>query len=62
MYAGKRAVDGLFEALMDEPKMLPRYYALQLELRSKHRVVADYIASLSDRSAMQLYHEIFGKI
>ncbi len=62
MYAGKKAVQGLFDALMDEPKMLPKYYALQLEARSKHRVIADYIASLSDRSAMQLYNEIFGKI
>lgn len=62
MYAGKKAVKGLFEALMDEPKMLPKYYAFQLETRSKHRVIADYIASLSDRAAMQLYNEIFGKI
>ncbi len=62
MYAGKKAVEGLFEALMEEPKMLPKYYALQLEVRSKHRVIADYIASLSDRAAMQLYNEIFGKI
>ena len=62
MYAGKKAVAGLFEALMDEPKMLPKYYALQLETRNKHRVIADYIASLSDRSAMGLYNEIFGKI
>ncbi len=62
MYAGKKAVSGLFEALMEEPKMLPKYYALQLQTRSKHRVIADYIASLSDRAAMQLYNEIFGKI
>lgn len=62
MYAGKKAVDGLFHALMEEPKMLPKYYTLQLEVRSKHRVIADYIASLSDRAAMQLYNEIFGKI
>jgi len=62
MYAGKKAVKGLFEALTDEPKMLPKYYALQLENRNKHRVIADYIASLSDRSAMGLYNEIFGKI
>jgi len=62
MYAGKKAVDGLFDALMDEPKMLPNYFAQQLEIRSKHRVIADYIASLSDRSAMQLYNEIYGKI
>jgi len=47
---------------MDEPKMLPKYFAVQLESRAKHRVIADYIASLSDRSAMGLYNEIFGKI
>lgn len=62
MYAGKKAVQGLFDALMDEPKMLPKYFLNQLDRRSKHRVIADYIASLSDRSAMGLYNEIFGKI
>ena len=62
MYAGKKAVQGLFDALMDEPKMLPKYFLQQLQKRSKHRVIADYIASLSDRSAMQLYNEIYGKI
>ncbi len=60
MYAGKKAVQGLFDALMDEPKMLPKYYALQLQSRYKHRVVADYIASMSDRFAMSLYNEVFG--
>ncbi len=60
MFAGKKAVQGLFEALMEEPKMLPKYYALQLEVRSKHRVIADYIASMSDRYAMSLYNEVFG--
>jgi dGTPase len=62
MYAGKKAVKGLFEALMEEPKMLPKHYALQLQKRSKHRVVADYIASMSDRYAMSLYAEVFGKL
>lgn len=60
MYAGKKAVQGLFEALMDEPKMLPKYYLLQLESRSKHRVISDYIASMSDRYAMSLYKEVYG--
>ena len=60
MYAGKKAVQGLFDALMDEPKMLPKYYAMQLEKRSQHRVIADYIASMSDRFAMTLYNEVFG--
>ncbi|MDF1880844.1 dNTP triphosphohydrolase [Sulfurimonas sp. MAG313] len=62
MYAGKKAVQGLFDALMDEPKMLPKYFVKQLNSRKKHRVIADYIASLSDRSAMALYNEIYGKI
>lgn len=62
MYAGKKAVKGLFEALMEEPKMLPKHYTLQLQKRSKHRVVADYIASMSDRYAMSLYAEVFGKL
>jgi dGTPase len=61
MYGGKQAIKGLFAALMEEPKMLPRYYLQQLDVRSKHRVVADYMASMSDRFAIQLYNEIYGR-
>jgi dGTPase len=60
MYAGKQAIKGLFSALMDEPKMLPKYYCRQLDQRNQHRVVADYMASMSDRFALQLYNEIYG--
>ena len=62
MYAGKQAIKGLYRALMEEDKMLPPYYYAQLTLRNKHRVVADYIASMSDRYAIQLYNEIYGRI
>lgn len=61
MYAGKQAIIGLYHALRDEPKILPRYYKEQLHVRSAHRVIADYIASLSDRYAMELYNEVYGK-
>jgi len=61
MYAGKQAIIGLFNALMEEPKMLPKYYAAQLQTRHKHRVIADYMASMSDRYAMQLYNELYGR-
>jgi len=61
MYAGKQAIIGLFAALMEEPKMLPTYYRKQLLLRNKHRVIADYLASMSDRYAMKLFHEIYGR-
>jgi len=61
MFSGKQAIIGLFNALMEEPKMLPTYYREQLERRHKHRVISDYIASMSDRYAMKLYNELYGK-
>lgn len=62
MFAGKQAIKGLYSALMQESKMLPQHYCQQLEIKNKHRVVADYIASLSDRTALRLYNEMYGKI
>ncbi len=62
MYAGKQAIKGLYHGLMQEPKMLPSFYYKQLEFKNKHRVVADYIASMSDRYALTLYNEMYGKI
>jgi dGTPase len=61
MYAGTQAIRGLFAALTEEPRMLPDYYYRQLEVRGKHRVIADYMASMSDRFAMQLYNEVYGR-
>jgi dGTPase len=62
MYAGKQAIIGLFNALMEEPKMLPPYYLQQLQTKNKHRVIADYIASMSDRHALGLYNELYGRL
>ncbi len=62
MYAGKQAIKGLYTAMMEEEKILPAYYLEQIEMRNKHRVIADYIASLSDRFALNLYNELYGKI
>ena len=62
MYAGKQAIKGLYNGLMEEEKMLPKFYYKQLENREKHRVVADYMASLSDRYALSFYNEMYGKI
>lgn len=61
MFSGKQAIIGLFNALMEQPKMLPRYYLEQCERRNKHRVISDYIASMSDRYAMKLYNELYGR-
>lgn len=62
MYAGRQAIIGLYRALKDEPKLLPRFFAAQLECRPKHRVIADYIASMSDRFALTLNNELYGRI
>ncbi|MBT5935750.1 dGTP triphosphohydrolase [Sulfurimonas sp.] len=61
MYAGRQAIKGLYKGLMEEEKMLPEFYRKQLEYRNKHRVIADYIASMSDRYALNFYNEMYGK-
>jgi dGTPase len=62
MYAGSQAVKGIYKGLMEEDKMLPEFYYKQLQTRNKHRVVADYIASMSDRHAISFYNEMYGKL
>lgn len=62
MFAGKQAIKGLYNGIMQEPKMLPKFYYKQLENRKKHRVIADYIAHMSDRHALSFYNEMYGKI
>ena len=62
MYAGTQAIKGLYKGLTEEERMLPKSYYKQLEQRDKHRVIADYIASMSDRSAISSYKEMYGKI
>jgi dGTPase len=62
MYAGKQAIKGLYKGLMEDEKMLPEFYYKQLQTRNKHRVIADYIASMSDRYAIKFYNEMYGKL
>jgi len=62
MYAGTQAIKGLYSGLMEEEKMLPAFYYEQLSQRNKHRVIADYIASMSDRYALNFYNEMYGKL
>lgn len=60
MYAGKKCVQNLYSALMDDPRLLPSTQKELLETRAEHRVIADYIASMTDRYALKLYREIYG--
>ncbi len=60
MFFGKVCIRGLYEAFKKEPNLMPREAVMRLEDGCKpHRVVADYIASLSDRGAMELYRELY---
>jgi dGTPase len=55
MYLAKQCIKALFRAFTDEPNMLPPEFRAQIGASSKNRVVADFISSQSDRSAMELY-------
>jgi len=60
MHAGKVCVKALYEAFMQECELMPIHQQELLNIRAKHRVIADYIASMTDRYALKSYHEIYG--
>lgn len=49
----------LYDSYMNEPLQLPEEYRARLDREMRERVVADYLASLTDRSAIQQYRQIF---
>lgn len=55
----RRIVRGLFEAFAREPRLLPRGVQERLEDGDAHRVVCDYVSSMTDRSALDLYNRLF---
>jgi dGTPase len=59
MTFGERVIKSLFEAFMQKPKMLPEKERAKLVTYKKHRVIADYVASMSDRGAIDIYRKLF---
>ncbi|MGB7337783.1 MAG: deoxyguanosinetriphosphate triphosphohydrolase [Phototrophicaceae bacterium] len=49
----------LFETYVDRPAQLPPSFQARIDKQGVHRVVADYIASMTDRSALLEYRQIF---
>jgi dGTPase len=49
----------IFDSYIAEPRQLPPEYQTQLAEADVHRVVADYIASMTDRSALLEYRRLF---
>lgn len=55
----ERFVEAMFNALKREPRQLPLEWQRELEKREPVRVIADYIASMTDRSALLEYRRLF---
>ncbi len=60
MYAGKNCIQNLFYAFTKEPRLMPEEFYKRCEDEKIYRVAADFIAGMSDRYAMKMYHEIYG--
>lgn len=60
MHAGKQCIKGLYAAFTEDKNLLPPHQKELFEVRTKERVIADYIAAMTDRYAMKTYHEIYG--
>lgn len=52
-------IERVFSSYLSEPRQLPDYYQGLIDSQGLHRVVADYIASLTDRSALLEYQRLF---
>ena len=52
-------IQALFDSYIGEPLQLPDSYRAKLEAEPRRRVIADYIASLTDRSALREFRQLF---
>ena len=60
MHAGKQCIKGLYKAFSEDKNLLPPHQKELFDVRREDRVIADYIAAMTDRYAMKTYHEIYG--
>ncbi len=54
-----RFVAEIFQSLVAEPRQLPEEFQAELSNRDLHRVVADYIAGMTDRGALLEYRRLY---
>jgi dGTPase len=55
----KRFIEQIFLSYMEDTRQLPKEYQAQLADRDQRRVVADYIAAMTDRGAVLEYRRLF---
>ncbi|HRF97232.1 MAG TPA: hypothetical protein PLZ51_18615, partial [Aggregatilineales bacterium] len=58
----ERFLTEIFNSYISEPRQLPDDYQSLLKEQPVHRVVTDYIAGLTDRSAQQEYRRLFDSL
>jgi dGTPase len=55
----RRIIDDLFHAFMEDRRLLPPQFQVQAEATGHARVVADYIAGMTDRYAIKEHRRLF---
>jgi dGTPase len=56
----KTVITGLFQTYFDEPRQMPPHVYAQVERgEEKARVIADYVAGMTDRFALEEYKKLF---
>ncbi len=55
----RRLVREVFEAYMAEPTLLPSRFRSRIDEQGPHRVIADYIAGMTDRFCQQEHRRLF---
>ena len=53
-------IESLFQFYLDHPEKLPRWYAEQAQQGTRHRVICDYIAGMTDHYVQRLHQELLG--
>ena len=52
-------IEGLFQAFVDGPHLMPKKFQSRAEKEGLHRAVADYIAGMTDPYAEKEYRRLF---
>ena len=55
----RRIVRDLFDAFVADPRLLPEQYQHNAQKEGAHRIVADYIAGMTDRYAVKEHRRLF---
>jgi dGTPase len=55
----QRFISCIFDAYLDQPRLMPQRYADRIPELPLHRVVGDYLAGMTDRFCLDEYKRLF---